>query len=117
MTTGREVADLLVEVGTEELPPKALHGLGSAFAEQLKRALDSAQLSHTVRRTKNVERGFSEHTIEAAYTHLILDLIDRLHTCTPPGIFGATTALKKSARSISSPASKQQNESMVKFGS
>ncbi|MDY6830092.1 MAG: glycine--tRNA ligase subunit beta [Pseudomonadota bacterium] len=47
MTTGREVADLLVEVGTEELPPKALHGLGSAFAEQLKRALDSAQLSHT----------------------------------------------------------------------
>ena len=36
-------ADLLVEIGTEELPPKALRGLMDAFAANLGRALDDAR--------------------------------------------------------------------------
>ena len=39
-------ADLLVEIGTEELPPKALRGLMDAFAANLARALDEARLEH-----------------------------------------------------------------------
>ncbi len=35
---------LLVEIGTEELPPKALAGLGRAFADSLRRNLDAAAL-------------------------------------------------------------------------
>ena len=39
-------ADLLVEIGTEELPPKALRALMDAFAANLGRALDDARLAH-----------------------------------------------------------------------
>ncbi len=39
-------ADLLVEIGTEELPPKALRGLMDAFAENLGGALIDARLEH-----------------------------------------------------------------------
>jgi len=39
-------ADFLVEIGTEELPPKALRSLMDAFAEQLAAALDAAPLGH-----------------------------------------------------------------------
>ncbi len=38
--------DFLVEIGTEELPPKALHGLSLAFAKNLELALADAGLSH-----------------------------------------------------------------------
>ena len=37
-------ADLLVEIGTEELPPKALRGLMDAFAGNLESELDEARL-------------------------------------------------------------------------
>ena len=37
---------LLVEIGTEELPPKALRQLAESFASQLTSELDSAGLSH-----------------------------------------------------------------------
>ena len=37
-------ADLLVEIGTEELPPKALRGLMDAFADHLGAAIDDARL-------------------------------------------------------------------------
>ncbi len=39
-------ADLLIEIGTEELPPTALAGLMTAFAEGLSAALDEADLKH-----------------------------------------------------------------------
>jgi glycyl-tRNA synthetase beta chain len=39
-------ADLLVEIGTEELPPKALRGLMDAFAANLTTAIDDARLVH-----------------------------------------------------------------------
>ena len=39
-------ADLLVEIGTEELPPKALRGLMDAFAANLHTRLDDARLEH-----------------------------------------------------------------------
>ena len=38
--------DFLVEIGTEELPPKALRALMDAFAENLKSAIDDARLEH-----------------------------------------------------------------------
>ena len=37
-------ADLLVEIGTEELPPKALRGLMEAFAANFRGAIDEARL-------------------------------------------------------------------------
>ncbi|MFP4077208.1 MAG: glycine--tRNA ligase subunit beta, partial [Halochromatium sp.] len=40
------VADLLVEIGTEELPPAALAGLSEAFREALLTQLDEARLGH-----------------------------------------------------------------------
>ncbi len=39
-------ADFLVEIGTEELPPKALRSLIIAFGEALEGAVDDARLSH-----------------------------------------------------------------------
>lgn len=39
-------ADLLIEIGTEELPPTALAGLMTAFAEGLSAAIDEADLKH-----------------------------------------------------------------------
>ncbi len=38
--------DFLVELGTEELPPKALASLMRAFADELGRGLDEARLAH-----------------------------------------------------------------------
>lgn len=43
MTTAQ---DFLVEIGTEELPPKALRALMDAFADNLGAALDDARLEH-----------------------------------------------------------------------
>lgn len=39
-------ADFLVEIGTEELPPKALRSLKDAFAENLRAAFKDARLGH-----------------------------------------------------------------------
>ena len=39
-----EKRDLLIEIGTEELPPKALHRLSDAFAEGMHKGLDAAAL-------------------------------------------------------------------------
>ena len=41
-----DVNDLLVEIGTEELPPKALRALSGAFATELAAELDAAGLVH-----------------------------------------------------------------------
>ncbi len=41
-----ETADLLVEIGTEELPPKALRGLSLAFANGVQDGLKQAGLEH-----------------------------------------------------------------------
>ncbi len=38
--------DFLVEIGTEELPPKALRALMTAFGENLTAAVDEARLAH-----------------------------------------------------------------------
>ena len=42
----REPADFLVEIGTEELPPKALKNLMERFAEGIGAGLDKARLTH-----------------------------------------------------------------------
>ncbi|MDJ0812460.1 MAG: glycine--tRNA ligase subunit beta [Woeseiaceae bacterium] len=41
-----KAADFLVEIGTEELPPKALRSLMEAFASDLEAAVDEARLGH-----------------------------------------------------------------------
>ena len=41
-----DVNDLLVEIGTEELPPKALRTLSESFATELAAELDAAGLAH-----------------------------------------------------------------------
>ena len=41
-----ETRNLLVEIGTEELPPKALRRLSDAFADGMSRALDDAGLTY-----------------------------------------------------------------------
>ena len=41
--------DFLVEIGTEELPPKALRPLMEAFGETLTAAIDEARLAHAGR--------------------------------------------------------------------
>lgn len=41
-----KASDFLVEIGTEELPPKALRALMDAFSENLESAIDDARLSH-----------------------------------------------------------------------
>lgn len=41
---GRKVADLLVEVGTEELPPKSLKNLMNAFGDGIEKHLSEARL-------------------------------------------------------------------------
>lgn len=41
-----KTADFLVEIGTEELPPKALRSLMDAFAENLEREIDASRLGH-----------------------------------------------------------------------
>ena len=38
--------DFLVEIGTEELPPKALRALMDAFGANLESAIDDARLEH-----------------------------------------------------------------------
>jgi len=41
-----KAADFLVEIGTEELPPKALRSLMTAFADALTASVDDARLEH-----------------------------------------------------------------------
>jgi tetrameric-type glycyl-tRNA synthetase beta subunit len=43
-----DTCDLLVEIGTEELPPKALQGLSEAFSSGLCRGLEQQQLNYNV---------------------------------------------------------------------
>ena len=46
MSAADRRADLLIELGTEELPPKALAALMRAFGEALAEGLDEARLEH-----------------------------------------------------------------------
>jgi glycyl-tRNA synthetase beta chain len=43
-----EVRDLLIEIGTEEMPPKALQSLSEAFSSGLCSGLEQAQLSYKI---------------------------------------------------------------------
>ncbi len=45
--------DLLIEIGTEELPPKALKGLSLAFAAEMRSGLQSAAFSGKAWRREN----------------------------------------------------------------
>ena len=68
-------ADLLVEIGTEELPPKALRGLMAGFADHVVAAIDGARLAHgpvhayaSPRRlavlVENLERAQEDHEVQ-----------------------------------------------------
>ena len=52
-----ETRDLLIEIGTEELPPKALSDLVSAFEQGISQGLEKAGLPHaTIRRFSTPRR-------------------------------------------------------------
>jgi glycyl-tRNA synthetase beta chain len=40
--------DFLIEIGTEELPPKSLYALAQSFSQGIEKALDTANLAHQV---------------------------------------------------------------------
>ncbi|MEO1244941.1 MAG: glycine--tRNA ligase subunit beta [Pseudomonadota bacterium] len=60
-------ADFLVELGTEELPPKALRSLRDAFAEALAKGLGDARLEHD-----NIERYASPRRLAVVIERLAL---------------------------------------------
>jgi len=68
--------DFLVEIGTEELPPKALRALMTAFGENLTAAVDEARLAHgsvhvhaSPRRLAVVIEGLSRSQDDRNVTH------------------------------------------------
>ena len=58
--------DFLVEIGTEELPPKALRSLKDAFGENLVNAIDEARLAHGEVTTWASPRRLAVHISELA---------------------------------------------------
>jgi glycyl-tRNA synthetase beta chain len=64
--------DFLVEIGTEELPPKSLLGLAEAFADGIARGLAEAGLSH-----RAVERFATPRRLAVRVTHLAEQQPDR----------------------------------------
>ena len=48
--------DLLIEIGTEELPPKALKQLAVAFADGIVQGLDDHKLAHGDHRCRLLEQ-------------------------------------------------------------
>ena len=64
--------DFLVEIGTEELPPKALRQLMVAFGENLTKAIDEARLSH-----RNVHTYASPRRLTVLVERLALKQDDR----------------------------------------
>jgi glycyl-tRNA synthetase beta chain len=71
MAAGKE-ADFLVEIGTEELPPKALRKLMQAFAANLGRLLDEQRLAHGA-----IKAFASPRRIAAVVSQLATAQVDR----------------------------------------
>ena len=73
--------DFLVELGTEELPPKALPTLSAALTEEFVRQLDEAGLNHgevesfaAPRRLAVLVRGLDDK--QAEQVNRLVDLLD-----------------------------------------
>uniref|UniRef100_UPI0025EE6A12 glycine--tRNA ligase subunit beta n=1 Tax=Thiohalocapsa sp. TaxID=2497641 RepID=UPI0025EE6A12 len=64
--------DLLVEIGTEELPPTALPKLSAAFAERFAAQLDAAGLTHG-----GVERYAAPRRLALIVRGLVVGQVDR----------------------------------------
>lgn len=64
--SGHDARDFLVEIGTEELPPKALRGLMEAFATGLGTLLDSERLDHGAVRAFASPRRLAVHVAALA---------------------------------------------------
>ncbi len=64
--SGHDARDFLVEIGTEELPPKALRGLMDAFAGGLASLLDSERLEHGAVRAFASPRRLAVHVAALA---------------------------------------------------
>lgn len=59
-------ADLLIEIGVEELPPKAMQPLAQAFADGLAAQFDDAGLAHGDVRCLATPRRLAVHIVDAA---------------------------------------------------
>ena len=62
--------DFLVEIGTEELPPKSLLALAAAFADGITRGLNEAGLEHRAVERFATPRRLAVRAV--SYTHLTL---------------------------------------------
>jgi glycyl-tRNA synthetase beta chain len=60
----KDTCDLLVEIGTEELPPKALKRLATAFAEEMHTGLEKKDLKHTAYQWFATPRRLAVHITE-----------------------------------------------------
>jgi len=60
----KDTRDLLVEIGTEELPPKALKRLATAFAEEMHTGLEKKDLKHTAYQWFATPRRLAVHITE-----------------------------------------------------
>jgi glycyl-tRNA synthetase beta chain len=78
---GKGRADFLVEIGTEELPPKALRNLMQAFASELSRLLDEHRLAHGT-----IKEFASPRRIAALVSGLALAQEDRSVTAKGPPV-------------------------------
>ncbi len=64
--SSNDARDFLVEIGTEELPPKALRGLMDAFASGLAALLDGERLDHGAVRAFASPRRLAVHVVALA---------------------------------------------------
>ena len=62
MENKQKMTNLLVELQTEELPPKALRKLSEAFAEGVQKSLDEAHFLEEGKRRFTVRRAVSPST-------------------------------------------------------
>ncbi|HNC70548.1 MAG TPA: glycine--tRNA ligase subunit beta [Pseudomonadales bacterium] len=61
-------APLLVEIGTEELPPKSLRTLAEAFADTLVACIDEQRIAHGATRWYATPRRLAVHIEDVATT-------------------------------------------------
>lgn len=79
-----ESKDFLVEIGTEELPPKALLALSSAFADEIVRGLNENSLAHAT-----IERFASPRRMAVRVGELVSRQADKLVSKKGPALKAA----------------------------
>ena len=82
-----DTANFLVELGTEELPPKALLKLSDAFARGIAIELDDARLNYTAINAYATPRRLAVAVADLHGTDLALHLLTEVEVDGQHGIF------------------------------